>query len=946
MPLRHNPRLPILVACACLAIAVCGKAPDTALLEQLGSADIPTRINALQRICETGDASIIQYCLASLHDENPFIRVEAINGLNLFPQQETIVPLALALSDDFAVVAAAAARVLAFHPHESAREVLRDYALNGTMPGRIYAIRALGFHSSHTAQRVLAAIAAGDPDATARAEALRALAGYAEGYARSIIREALGATSAQVRSAAASAAGMVNDREAIPLLRTALSDSDPEVRLAAVDALGRMHDTPSAQRLFTMLETEAQESPTLPVNPVILQSLKEMDDVVIAVLIPALEQPEGQPAARQLALRVLSDISNARVVPILLQALDAADDDSDRRAILHVLAAPRNMQHLIPIHTFLGDPLPYRIVQSSARRWYPLHEPPMAVTALLAHTDEQMRIQAILALAMLCGPRAFDILQPMYETAQETGVRKALIQALLQSDEVRAVGTVLPNIFAQPVAERELGIRELRSVRDGRALPVLLEISNNNNWQLRLTTRTLLREISDARLVEPILEKQKAEGVSPYSFITLADILGATGDARIIDAFIPLLENPTPGDWYAASYAKIAAILGASGDLRTRMVLQNSMNNANPLIKSAATAAYARLTGDADALTQCVAELHSSNDEVFQYALEAIAERRPTFAQPVLANIVQTGTLARRYQAAEVLAGYGDAGKLPLWYRLLNDEFPKMRELAIHTLAAMRDPAAVLPLRRAMRCDHLPGLRVAAAGALLQLGDEGGLDILLAATQSADLSQRYRALISLQHAHSGIIDAALARALQQPDAITRALSAAALLEAGDERAFAPLLQSLNASEGPYATTIACQAFARMRDTRALGALISLLRDTSRPEERIAAVIALGTIGKEGADTTVPPLLDTLNDNDPRLIEQTVIALGAIADSRASDALIQLLSTPMSRIRLQAVIALGNIKEEKALPTLEKLLETEKSTPIRDATKNALQQIRG
>jgi HEAT repeat protein len=74
------------------------------------------------------------------------------------------------------------------------------------------------------------------------------------------------------------------------------------------------------------------------------------------------------------------------------------------------------------------------------------------------------------------------------------------------------------------------------------------------------------------------------------------------------------------------------------------------------------------------------------------------------------------------------------------------------------------------------------------------------------------------------------------------------------------------------------------------------------------------------------DTTrVEPLMAALEDVDPGVRRQAVIALGDLGDRRATGAIIGSLKDRDDDVRLEAVVALGKIGDPRAVePLIEKL----------------------
>lgn len=124
----------------------------------------------------------------------------------------------------------------------------------------------------------------------------------------------------------------------------------------------------------------------------------------------------------------------------------------------------------------------------------------------------------------------------------------------------------------------------------------------------------------------------------------------------------------------------------------------------------------------------------------------------------------------------------------------------------------------------------------------------------------------------------------------------------------------------------------------MRDPRAVGPLVSLLRDSDRAV-REAAIGALTAIG----EPSVPVLGLCLSDPQPAVQEAASTVLASIADSRVLAPLIASLKNSDWIVRMQAARALGRINDQTSVPHLIPLLQ-DKVKAVREETSTALAAI--
>ena len=107
----------------------------------------------------------------------------------------------------------------------------------------------------------------------------------------------------------------------------------------------------------------------------------------------------------------------------------------------------------------------------------------------------------------------------------------------------------------------------------------------------------------------------------------------------------------------------------------------------------------------------------------------------------------------------------------------------------------------------------------------------------------------------------------------------------------------------------------------LNDTRAVGPLVSILRDRER-SVREAAIRALTSIG----EASVVPLGSCLTDPELSVQEAASAVLALIADERVLGPLVQALRSPDWIVRMHAAKALGRIKEPGSIQSLIPLLQ--------------------
>jgi HEAT repeat protein len=159
---------------------------------------------------------------------------------------------------------------------------------------------------------------------------------------------------------------------------------------------------------------------------------------------------------------------------------------------------------------------------------------------------------------------------------------------------------------------------------------------------------------------------------------------------------------------------------------------------------------------------------------------------------------------------------------------------------------------------------------------------------------------------------------------------------------GDREHMLTLLCSIEPGE----RTLAARAFCNIRDERAIGPLIELLK-SSCPLTRVSATYALG---RNTSPDAIDPLIHCLNDSNGYVRKGAVWALGNCGDMRALDPLVDALRYDIAAVRLWSASSLGQLATVgydfavAAVPPLLVGLRTDSIAAIRSNCAWALGQL--
>ncbi len=294
--------------------------------------------------------------------------------------------------------------------------------------------------------------------------------------------------------------------------------------------------------------------------------------------------------------------------------------------------------------------------------------------------------------------------------------------------------------------------------------------------------------------------------------------------------------------------------------------------------------------------------------------------------------------------------------------KLQKDADPEVRSACAYALGNIGAKFAVGPLQEVMenRKEEMP-VRLAAAVALGQMGNEQGIKFLIDQLKSSDEKVRAAAVEALRTIGKPATRL-LIEAAQSKDSLQRWGAVAALGETGDPKAVPILLKALR-DEDENVRAVAAASLGKLRYARAARQLVQALADKSERvqahaewalenigERAIPAIMdgakrtatklrAFRLLGRLKAREAVPLLIEGLKDRKPEIRSMAAWALGEIGDRRAVSALERALEDKAPEVRREAVVALGKLGAEEILKTH---LTSERNPIVRTAIQLALQ----
>lgn len=347
--------------------------------------------------------------------------------------------------------------------------------------------------------------------------------------------------------------------------------------------------------------------------------------------------------------------------------------------------------------------------------------------------------------------------------------------------------------------------------------------------------------------------------------------------------------------------------------------------------KKAARAAMAMgKKGDPRALVPLVDALEHSDPSVRFAASTALKQFGSTAVDPLL-DALNSGSAARRIGVVETLGGIGDTKAMePLIAVFRSEEPDKVRMAAAEALIQLGDPAVIPPfVEEMMNVDS--DLRFASADALVEMG-EAAVEPLLSALEAGDAEEAWIVADTLGRIGDPRAAMPLIRYLQQggKTEAVRMSVVRALGKIGDPSAVDVLVSRL---KDPVFVVKKLSADAMVQiGEPAVDPLVKMLGEED-PEIQDLASDALARIGQPSVEPLLAALADADSDADRRWAE--IATLGNIGDYRAVEPVAAYLNDPDTDLALVAVEALGAIG--KRPPTAAPPPEESEEGPLPEKT---------
>jgi HEAT repeat protein len=362
---------------------------------------------------------------------------------------------------------------------------------------------------------------------------------------------------------------------------------------------------------------------------------------------------------------------------------------------------------------------------------------------------------------------------------------------------------------------------------------------------------------------------------------------------------------------------------------------------------------------------------------VISLSAKALAAEKPPLsnAEPALEQLGkqladQSLPLPQRLEIIRVLGGWSTGQVRAPLLAALKDPAPELRAMAARALGWPGHREAVAALReRAEMTGETAAVRAAAIHALGIIGDPSTRALLVAATKDPDPGTRQAALwgVSLGPLEdpadrtSYLIQLAEDPAL---DGLLRSDAIRALVSVKEDRVVETLIRVLEREprmpialpEGTLtqpqimelrriqARDVAAWAAAALGELRAKSALTLLLKTAEDPSDFFLRQMSITSLIALGGQEAGPVFMRRLEDRLPENRVLAIMGLTQFADKAVIGSVLPRLNDQDPLVRAQAVVALATLGDATVRPTLETLQRTEIDTNVLSTLEEALSRL--
>jgi HEAT repeat protein len=461
----------------------------------LKDSDSRVRSEAARALSVFNDRVATDALIGALRDQSVDVRVEATFSLGRLKDSRALAPLTSLLSDRDPRVSLAAAESLARLQDPRATRVLIDSLSSPDWRVRSRATQVLARVAGEGALDQATgplATALADKDPVVRYYASEALVGIGARAIPSLI-EAFHSHRESDRDRAARVLWRIGAPAVEPLLAVLQERSaTPEMRTASASALGMIGDPRAIKGLALLLRDERYF-----VRQRAAQALGRIGEPAVDLLLEM--SSSSTPATREAAVEALGSTASKRAVDRVIESLSDSNSNVRSAAVraLGESSSESAVPHLMALLRDESSALRGQAAASLAKLGA------VALPSLISALKDSKPSVRQLAAEALGDIGSRDAVAPLIElvTTDQSGARPEAIEALGKIGDPAAISPILSVLRTGSVAVRKRAMGALAGFRDSRAIEALTIALSDQNDEVRQAAAAGLGEVADERSI-------------------------------------------------------------------------------------------------------------------------------------------------------------------------------------------------------------------------------------------------------------------------------------------------------------------------------------------------------------------------------------------------------------------------------------------------------------
>jgi HEAT repeat protein/serine/threonine protein kinase len=710
------------------------------------------RAAAARALARHGEGEARAALRTLLKDREVSVRLAAVEALASIGGLYPVEALAGALTDEDASVRIAAARALHTLGERSAVEALykrladESWLTGDPRAGKDQALAAL---RQLAPEKVVEALRAAlqTKSESVQVWACRALAWESDREAGTVLKGALGSSSARVRAAAAIALGVRGDGEAKAELEKLAEDRDYEIRQSVKLSLQYLSQSAEVKAEVAKLRATSDQTRQQAAEALKTRGDRSaVPDLMRRVADDAFEGTYSY-GGKYVALEALKKLAPEKVSETLSLALRSKNEGVRAWALGQFPAGDR--QALAALHDGLQDPSP--AVRSAALAALPKHSDPSARRLLLALTVDRDRGVRLAAFGGLAGQKGSEVLDVCCRglADQDGSIRQQAAYQLGQLGLMAAVPALMKCVAddrgAVPDSDgsRYAALASLKTLAPERAHEALQAALESRNELLRVWACGQFppRDRKAGALLAGTI------GDNPASVRRAAALaLGQQDDRVSAAALVTALEDRDAEVRVAA-----ATSLGTRREETARAGLGKLVKDPVYTVRQAALTALTTL-GGAEVVKLWIQALNDREDMIRQNAAYQLKQLGDKSAVDALVKRVADDVVdsygGGKTAALDALRQFAPEKATVAILQALKSRDETIRAWACNSLPE-KDRESAAALTAALKDDRSPLVRRSAASALYRQEGSESAAALVTALRDSDIEVRRTAVFSL-----------------------------------------------------------------------------------------------------------------------------------------------------------------------------------------------------